>query len=77
VNNYKQALGILQEAAQQPAYFPADTDYEQWLEEEYLYLSSKKKTPPEEVWKMEYYTLLVRLVEAEYDISVFSAFPAH
>ena len=64
MNNYKQALEILQTA---PALqFPSDTNFRGWLDEEYAYLSSKKATPPEEEWKMEYYKRLVELKQSEY-----------
>ena len=65
VNNYKQALDVLKTASEATPQFPPETDFRAWLDEEYEYLSSRKATPPEEEWKMEYYKKLVDLTEAE------------
>lgn len=69
MNNYKQALDILQTATSTSPQFPEETNFHKWLEEEYKYLASKKATPPMEEWKMEYYQMLVELGSAEYVLS--------
>ena len=61
VNNYKQALGILANAPMGYSEFPIGTDFQQWLDEEYQYLESKRGTPPDEEFKIEYYQELVAL----------------
>lgn len=66
VSNYKQALDILATAPDAYSHFPPKTDFQQWLDEEYQYLDSKKSTLPNEEFKIEYYKLLVSLNDVRY-----------
>ena len=66
LENYKQALNVL---ATRPAVMLAldnigagdSSVVKEWLEEEFTYLHSLQKEPPQETLEMEYYTLLVNL----------------
>jgi hypothetical protein len=71
VNNYKQALSILDsrpalEKSMKNLGVETEAAFEGWLEEEYAYLSGLLKEPLEETLQMEYYQKLVSLEDSEY-----------
>ena len=67
MNNYKQALEILQSTPAMELLYPnaSAAMFNAWLSEEYAYLSTKTTTPLEEQWKIDYYRKLVLLQEHE------------
>jgi hypothetical protein len=71
LNNYKQALGILESGPQALAQAMADLQisdhsvFETWLMEEREYLEGLRKEPEEETLQMEYWQKLVNLQGSE------------
>lgn len=70
LNNYRQALAILDTKAQLQHTMAAlgITDasvFVEWLEEERLYLQGLVKEPLQETLEMEYYQKLVNLLESQ------------
>jgi len=67
LNNYKQALEILNSGPQALAQamldlgIPDESVFEVWLEEEQAYLQGLQKEPEEETLQMEYWQKLVDL----------------
>ena len=71
VDNYKQALEILQTEAPLRAVMKRHgitdpTIFRTWLDEEKMYLSDLLREPPEETLEMEYYERLVQLSNCQY-----------
>ena len=72
LNNYKQALNILDEGpraleqAMNDLHISDKKVFESWLEEERAYLRGLRKEPEEETLQMEYWQKLVNLQGSEY-----------
>jgi hypothetical protein len=71
-NNYRQALGILEEAPHQiealtSGCWVTDAQFAHWLDEEHRYLQSKLAEPEIDVLRIEYVELLTKYNEARYD----------
>ena len=76
VDNYKQALEILQMEAPLRAVMKRHgitnpAIFRTWLDEEKMYLSDLLCEPPEETLEMEYYERLVQLFNCQY-VSIYS-----